>query len=258
MGGGTEIRNCVITGNSSPYVESFGGVRTGLGCVVDSCTIAGNVGTMGGGMYVSETLVTNSIIWGNCGDIAGSEDVYGSSGTSFFMCCDVDPTKVSGPVQFVGPQVNADPLFCDAMSCADAPSVEGDYHLTPESPCAPENNPDCGRIGALPVGCVSSGVLVDRDVPAHGYELLGCRPNPMMETTVIRYRIPEQVAVCLQIHDISGQLVRTLLRSVVSPGWHQIDWNGRDDAGRLVPSGVYFCRLKTGSVSQTRRMTLLR
>lgn len=87
---------------------------------------------------------------------------------------------------------------------------------------------------------------------------LNAVPNPFNPTTTIRYEVPITGPVRLQIFDLRGRLISTLLEKTVSAGWHEIIWNGRDLGGRHVPSGVYLSRLETSSDVAHGRMTLVR
>ena len=64
--------------------------------------------------------------------------------------------------------------------------------------------------------------------------------------------------VCLRVYDISGRLVQVLEDSEIEAGRHTAVWDGRDREGRSVASGVYFCRLEAGEVTDTRAMVLLK
>jgi flagellar hook assembly protein FlgD len=57
---------------------------------------------------------------------------------------------------------------------------------------------------------------------------------------------------------VSGRLVRTLVRSFVPSGVHEVGWNGRDDSGNRVASGVYMYRFRSGNIVETRKMVLLK
>ncbi len=83
-------------------------------------------------------------------------------------------------------------------------------------------------------------------------------PNPFNPTTLIRFRVSNKSNVNLSIFDVSGKMVRTLIDEYMSRGEHGIRWNGRDDRGRILASGVYFCRLSIGSHTSTRRLVLIR
>lgn len=84
------------------------------------------------------------------------------------------------------------------------------------------------------------------------------RPNPFGGVTTISYAVPDRGRVSLAVYDIRGALVRELVSGAVSAGLHQVVWDGRDGRGRVVGSGVYFCRLEAGELRETRRMVLLR
>jgi hypothetical protein len=84
-------------------------------------------------------------------------------------------------------------------------------------------------------------------------------PNPFNPTTRIEYSVEERVRATLQIYNIAGQLVRTLVDDVCEPDKiHQAVWNGRDDKGQRVSSGVYFYRFRAGDFVQSRKMVLLK
>jgi hypothetical protein len=87
------------------------------------------------------------------------------------------------------------------------------------------------------------------------------QPNPFRPeeaVTTITFRLSNPAPARLEIYDTSGRLVRTLVDAPLPPGVHNIAWNGLDDAGNPVGSGVYFYRLNAGAFEQSRRMTILR
>ncbi|TFG87615.1 MAG: T9SS type A sorting domain-containing protein, partial [Gemmatimonadales bacterium] len=91
------------------------------------------------------------------------------------------------------------------------------------------------------------------------FALRGNVPNPFNPTTVIRYELPAEAAVNLQVFDLRGRLVRSLRSGEMeAAGPHQVVWNGRDSAGRQVSSGTYFYRLNAGDHEAVRRMVLLK
>lgn len=87
---------------------------------------------------------------------------------------------------------------------------------------------------------------------------LHCWPNPANPALVIRYDLLHADTVRLRIHDPAGRVVRTLVASRQAAGAHHARWDGRDDAGRAVASGVYLAHLATSSLSGSRRVTLVR
>jgi hypothetical protein len=92
--------------------------------------------------------------------------------------------------------------------------------------------------------------------------LLQNYPNPFNPQTTIRYSVgangisPKMVE--LSIYNITGQKVCTLVSGMQSAGQHEVIWDGTDEAGKSVASGIYFYRIKTGDFVQTKRMLLMR
>ena len=86
-------------------------------------------------------------------------------------------------------------------------------------------------------------------------------PNPFNPSTTISYAIPEgssQVGVKLNVFNIRGQLVRTLIDQTQGPGTYNVNWDGSDDRGRQISSGVYFYRIQAGDYVSTRKMVVLK
>jgi hypothetical protein len=85
-------------------------------------------------------------------------------------------------------------------------------------------------------------------------------PNPMRPSTTISYRLDAAGPVTLRVYDVAGRLVRTLVEreTRAASTLHRVAWNGRDESGRVVPSGVYFYRLETPRESVARRLVVVR
>ncbi len=83
-------------------------------------------------------------------------------------------------------------------------------------------------------------------------------PNPFNWATSIRYQVQERRHVVLEVSDLLGRRVARLVDEMQSPGAHEITWEGVDDSGRTVASGVYIYRLTSGTSTVTRSMLLLR
>ncbi|NQV16154.1 SBBP repeat-containing protein, partial [bacterium] len=83
-------------------------------------------------------------------------------------------------------------------------------------------------------------------------------PNPFNPTTTINYSIPAQSDVVVAVYDLSGRRVATLLNQKQRAGHYDIQWDGRDDAGNQVRTGMYFYRLDAETFSQTIKMIYLR
>jgi|GEM_PF-1469444 len=87
---------------------------------------------------------------------------------------------------------------------------------------------------------------------------LACYPNPFNAATQIQFTLPRSGRVALEIYNISGQRVRTLMNTTAGAGRHRIRWDGSDDRGMRVSSGLYFCRLETDTRARTAKLVLLR
>ena len=83
-------------------------------------------------------------------------------------------------------------------------------------------------------------------------------PNPFNPRTAIAYELPREARVSLQVYNVSGRQVRTLVDAVQPAGPHRIVWDGRDEAGRWQSSGTYFYRLTVDGNTLVRKMQLVK
>ncbi|MFQ5599318.1 MAG: NF038122 family metalloprotease [Candidatus Krumholzibacteriia bacterium] len=170
---------------------------------------------------------------------------------------------------------NAVPDACDITSGA-APDCNG--NTVPDScEIATGAAPDCNA-NSVPDSCdielggspdsnsngipdecePTSGTGEERRVIPKAYALHPNVPNPFNPRTTIHYDLPEPAIVTLRIYDVSGQLVRVLEGSVLrDAGVFRAVWDGRDDAGQNVSSGLYFYELQAGKFSRVRKMVLI-
>ena len=91
-----------------------------------------------------------------------------------------------------------------------------------------------------------------------GFYLHDNYPNPFNPKTTIHYSLSRPAHVTLTIYDARGRQVRRFDQRFQSVGEYTVSWNGRDDRGRIVPSGTYFYQLDTGDFNQSRHMILLK
>ncbi len=102
----------------------------------------------------------------------------------------------------------------------------------------------------------------DGDRPADlpgGFALRGASPNPFNPMTTIAFDLPHAVTVRLDIYDVAGRRVRSLLQGqVMAAGNRTVVWNGQDNSGRQAATGVYFYRLQAGEFTDTGRMMLVK
>jgi hypothetical protein len=84
---------------------------------------------------------------------------------------------------------------------------------------------------------------LDSPVP-ESFTSFGASPNPFASSTTLAFDLPATRHVELSIHSVDGRCVRHLIDAAYDPGRHFAVWNGMDDRGRAVPSGIYFVRLR--------------
>jgi photosystem II stability/assembly factor-like uncharacterized protein len=83
-------------------------------------------------------------------------------------------------------------------------------------------------------------------------------PNPFNPKTTIAFTLDRSGPVKLQVYDVKGRLVRTLVNEIRSAGPYRVDWDGKDNSGRAAAAGLYLYRLAAGGVVQQKKMTLLK
>ena len=97
----------------------------------------------------------------------------------------------------------------------------------------------------------------DEPLPA-GYALDQNYPNPFNAGTVISFELAASSDVSLDVFNVLGQQVRRLIGRHLSPGRHDVEFDGRDDQGDQLATGVYLYRLRIGDAAETRKMILLK
>lgn len=223
------VENCTLVGNSCSSGGEAGGILVQWGATpqIINCIVASSpVGAAMACVFGDAATVTGSNFWNN----AGGNGICGIDG---------------------GCNFSADPLFCNPAA--------GNYGLQPQSPCAAGNHPaggSCGQThcGAFAAGCGTSSV----DLPLAG-RMLGNAPNPFNPQTTIFFVLDAPGDAMIRIFDMRGRLVRTFDRAGVPAQTRvELPWDGRDEAGRSLASGVYVLRLESGGVATTERMSLIR
>jgi len=108
---------------------------------------------------------------------------------------------------------------------------------------------------------VTVSVSTDADPLAsapRAFRLDAARPNPSRNEATIRFDVPVKGTARLDVFDVSGRHVATLVDGSIEPGRHARTWDGRDAAGRRVAAGVYFVRLEAGTFTGLKKMVRLR
>lgn len=115
------------------------------------------------------------------------------------------------------------------------------------------------NIGRLPSLCHSTAVEDhEADILPETCRLSQNVPNPFNPITTIEYSLPQRSPVSIEVYNIIGRKVATLVDDTKGPGNYRVTWDGTADDGTKAGSGIYLYRLKTGKHSETRKMILLK
>ena len=112
------------------------------------------------------------------------------------------------------------------------------------------------RRGFTPVG-VEAGNPISMELPK-AYALREVRPSVMSRETRVEFDLPQAGNLSLVVYNLAGQVVRTLLEGTHSGGTYEVVWNGKNEQGLRVPSGVYFVRLNAGAFSDSKRVVVVK
>jgi len=98
------------------------------------------------------------------------------------------------------------------------------------------------------VTVVPVGIAEERQVPTR-FRLDAPQPSVFAQSVSVSFALPRSSGVSLAVYDATGALVRRLVQGVTAAGVHSVTWDGRNEAGRTLPSGAYFCRFEAGEYS---------
>jgi hypothetical protein len=254
-----EFENCVFFENTSEQGGALVFEHAGP-VTLSGCTFARNHSPAGAHIAVTfgldDTLmVDHSILaFGTDSEAVFTDgsavlalscvDIFGNTGGDWVGVI-ADQEKIMG-------NMSADPFFCGPTN----PQMT--LTLSTDSPCAPENNPGCGLIGAFPVGCGEVAGAGGTPSAAADFRLLPCYPNPFNPMTTISFELDFAADISLAVYDASGELVHTLVGGFYPAGANSTIWLGKNNHGQAVASGVYFARLTVGRMSLVQKMILLR
>ena len=111
------------------------------------------------------------------------------------------------------------------------------------------------RLGGIPEYIVGD----DPVIPGAGTMLRGSYPNPFNPSTTIEFYIAEKTSVTITIYDISGRRIRCLIKAKAhDTGLYKARWDGKNDKGKQLASGMYFCKFEAGENISARKLILLR
>ena len=104
----------------------------------------------------------------------------------------------------------------------------------------------------------TTGISLSGAPAARAFVLKQNFPNPFNPHTTVRYSLPEESPVEVSVYDTKGRHVKTLVDRRQKAGLHSVRWDGMDDDGRPLSSGIYFCRMVAGRYGETQKMVLVR
>jgi hypothetical protein len=269
---GKTVRNNIVSGNSTSVDGGGFYVRYDYS-VLENNTVADNTASRGGGLYVLNQgtgdfppYLHNFIVWGNSAGTGSSIYLDASTGSAVT----VGWSDVEGGWSGTG-NLNLPPMFAD-----------GGYRLQPGSPCVDAGDPspsyddacfppsqgtarnDMGGYGG-PRACqwpadpaaVDPAPFAEEHAP--GRIPVRCLRNPFVSATVFEYTLSGPGVSEVAIHDAAGRRVRTVAGSAArSAGPQRFVWDGADDAGRPVPPGLFYFRVRAGDRSGSDRVVRLR
>jgi hypothetical protein len=263
LGSGSLICNNVLSRNTA---SSYGGGIGffGVSCPVINNTFSENLAATGGGLYCnsSDITVINTIFWADSASSADPEIYIDDNSSASITYCDIQ-----GGWAGEG-NIDADPLFRNPEN--------DDFHLMSiacgdryDSPCIDAGDPsifdyllDCewglgnerSDMGAYGGARIPTDVDQEQTPEIPGEFILSQNyPNPFNASTTIPYTLPNGSHVTIDIYDILGRRVETLITENQPAGYHQIFWNAADKS-----SGMFFYRLQANGYVETRRMVLLK
>jgi len=258
-GGGIYVDHSQVILKQNLIMDNYANIFSGLyeresDLIIYNNTFYGNESMPGGWVFLirqdGEDSLINNIIWGNN---ANSISLYGDTINIFY-------NNIEGGWPGEG-NIDTDPLFIDP----DA----GDFHLSwanypiddeTKSPCidagAPWSpyDPDSTRadMGALPFDQSINNIDIEDIIPK-SINLSQNYPNPFNTSTAISYTLPCQSDVTIDIYDILGRRVETLVSRFQPAGYHRVLWDAEG-----LSSGMYFYKIQAGDYLGTKKMVLLR
>ncbi len=280
------FQNCLFSGNESE--GSIGIIVSSNNPRIDvtNCTFAGNTSDNYILMVNGEVNITNSIFHNDSPYEIAVNPMDGNYNE--YTHLKIDHSLIKGgidgiipyprpgnTIDFLPSSFDADPLFQGIVN----PSNRLYYVLSESSPCIDSGTMDISGLNLPPydlagnwrvwnnridMGCFefASEPWVSNDdhvIPQVQHFVLHQNyPNPFNPETTISFELAEPDLVSIEIFNTRGQKIRRLLNKHYGTGQHNVAWDGCDEQGRAVSSGVYFYRMQTAQKSLSRKMLLLK
>ena len=281
-----KMTNCLISGNYSNndcVMNVFGDGENEF----INCTFANNHSDNSTIKAYGDLTLRNSILWNYTDyEIYMVDDT--SIGNTYNL--NIDNCNIKNGEAGIYNQNNANIINWNEGNINEIPDFLGygdnPYQLSELSPCIDVGTPDTtglylppwdllgnqriwdgdgNGVATIDMGCYEYGSEPYVDVEEH--EIINPSslipnltnyPNPFNPETTILFNLNESGKVKVEIYNIKGQKVKTLMDCTTVPGSYNLIWKGRDDNNKSVASGVYFYQLKTSSKTVTKRMLMLK
>ncbi|MBC8414871.1 MAG: T9SS type A sorting domain-containing protein [Candidatus Cloacimonetes bacterium] len=277
------ISNCLFSNNTAIGAESIFWVNAHEGATISNCIFVNNDAVYTSG-FVGDVIMSNTIMYNNNSDY---EICLPDITPYVISTLDISYCNIQGGqdailnengvniVNWLEGNIDEDPMF-DSLGTHPFALLEG-------SPCIDTGTPDTtglflppwdllhnhrvwdgdgDGVAIIDMGCYEFGAepyveVTQNLIPNTQYHLTNY-PNPFNPETKIVFNLPESGQVKLEIYNIKGQKVKTLLDCYMSPGRSEMIWNGKDDNGKRVSSGVYFYQLVAEKKTITKKMILIK
>lgn len=236
------------------YIEGYGqgGIRMYRSSPKCTCNVVSNCATNGLYFFNGTSIVTHNTVSGvstgayvtststtlkpNLGNV-GNAAQYDNGENN------IDGTQYDGYNATAG-QVKAENNYWGTNR-----TFSGNWDYNPYLPGPPAS---CGGGGGPQMG-----ELLEQQLPRI-FALAQSRPNPATGDLVIHYQMPKACDVSVKVYNVSGQLVKTLVKGPQKAGYYAVSWNGRDEIGHAVRSGVYFYKMEAGEFQAIRKLVIVR
>ncbi len=283
-----KISNCLFANNTNQNGDYSVYIRTPGSIEINNSTFTQNTSHISPLALVGVIDFRNNIMYNNISDYdleINTGNINSITSTLNVEYCNIEGGEAAiypgnppnlATINWLEGNINADPLF----------QLSG-YHpfqLTEYSPCIDTGTPDTtglflppwdllfhervwdgdeNVVATIDMGCYEFGapsiVSVEDPVIIPANEInLSNYPNPFNPETTISFNLPESAEVKVEIYNIKGQRVKTLMDCTTVSGKYELVWAGKDDNNKPVSSGVYFYQLNTSSKIVTKRMLMLK
>jgi predicted outer membrane repeat protein len=270
---GAYIEDCIFEQNTATKWGGAINARSSGSNKYYNNTFFGNYADIQGG--ATDHTRSSSTTWLNCifrndSTDGNGDEIYIDNSTYHLLYCDIDTMDIYGKSYLnskIG-LIDSDPYFWDEEAL--------DLHLTDSSDCIEAGKDtldadsldfdgvarsDTFDIGAYEYyGDYSPKELANSDVKLPEVNQLGdIYPNPFNMSVTIEFSLIDNVDVQVDIYSMDGRMARRLLRQPISHGQWKTVWDGRDNSGREVSSGVYLVKMKVdGADLETKTVTLIK